>query len=193
MMLIIFTAAIGVWPASFVVAAETSSLRLRARTQGVGWTTNGLSGVIFGIAMPYAYNPDAGNLGGMTAYIFFALTLFALVLSYFILPEMKDRSIAEIDKMFELQLPARQFKSWHGIIESEETDSQQRTRNRAGSEVTLTEGLEVPTGYKATNMAPEETYHDTLQVPSGYRRTSMTSEDTVYVGGYGRIMDQEEV
>lgn len=135
-MLIIFTAGIGVWPASFVIAAETSSLRLRARTQGIGWTTNGVSGVIFGFAMPYAYNPDAGNLGGMTAYIFFGFSALAFGLSFFFLPEMKDRSIAEIDKMFELQLPARQFKNWHGNVEEDSF----RKRSSVGSEDTVYAG-----------------------------------------------------
>lgn len=118
-MLIIFTAALGVWPASYVIAAETSSLRLRARTQGLGWTVNGISGVAFGFSMPYVYNPDALNLGGMTAYIFVFFAGLALVLSWFFLPEMKDRSIGEIDKMFELGLRARDFKGWYGGVEGE--------------------------------------------------------------------------
>lgn len=118
MMLIVFTAGVGVWPASYVIAAETSSLRLRARTQGVGWTVNGVAGVAFGMSMPYVYNADAGDLGGMSGYIFVAFSALAVAICFFCLPEMKGRNAADIDRMFELELPARQFKGWHRDVGS---------------------------------------------------------------------------
>jgi SP family general alpha glucoside:H+ symporter-like MFS transporter len=35
-----------------------------------------------------------------------------VVISYFLIPEMKGRSVNEIDRMFELKLGAREFKKW---------------------------------------------------------------------------------
>lgn len=106
------TAGLGVWPASYVVAGETSSLRLRARAQGIGWASSDAFSAVIGVVLPYVYNPDAGNLGAQSGFVYLGLAGIATVISYFILPEMKDRSAAEIDEMFELRLPARQFKTW---------------------------------------------------------------------------------
>ncbi|EQL01872.1 alpha glucoside transporter [Ophiocordyceps sinensis CO18] len=41
MILVVVVAGLGVWPASYTVGSETSSLHLRARSQGVGWLTSG--------------------------------------------------------------------------------------------------------------------------------------------------------
>ncbi|KAJ8112003.1 hypothetical protein OPT61_g5539 [Boeremia exigua] len=62
MMLTIVTAGIGVWPASFAIAAETSSLQLRARTQGLGWCVSALS--VAGENGVYVSGVVAGGGGG---------------------------------------------------------------------------------------------------------------------------------
>lgn len=41
-MIVVFAAGIGVWPASYAVASEASALRLRSKTQGIGWISYGL-------------------------------------------------------------------------------------------------------------------------------------------------------
>lgn len=42
MMIVVFAAGIGVWPATYAVASEVSALRLRSKTQGIGWLSYGL-------------------------------------------------------------------------------------------------------------------------------------------------------
>lgn len=64
MMIITMVCGLGIWPASHVVAAETSSLQLRAKTQGIGWFISGVTTGVFSIILPYIYNADAGNLRG---------------------------------------------------------------------------------------------------------------------------------
>ncbi|KAG8629341.1 hypothetical protein KVT40_003206 [Elsinoe batatas] len=114
MMVVITVAGLGVWPASYAVGAEVSSIRLRAKAQGLGWLTSSLWTGVFAMGLPYAYNPDAGDLKGKTGFIFTALSILGMVTTYFIVPEMKDRKPTEIDRMFELGLSARKFKSWAG-------------------------------------------------------------------------------
>ncbi|KAF2875107.1 general substrate transporter [Massariosphaeria phaeospora] len=118
MMLVIITCGVGVWPASFAVSGETSALQLRAKTQGIGWMVQAFGTAASGIALPYIFNPDQGNLRGKVGFTYVASCLLGAAVSWFLVPEMKGRSIAEIDRMFELELPARQFKAWRG--ESEE-------------------------------------------------------------------------
>ncbi|KAK1964876.1 MFS general substrate transporter [Colletotrichum sublineola] len=117
--LIIVVCGMSVWPASYAIMGETSSLRLRAKTQGIGGVFQQGSSVVVNIVLPYAYNPDAAHLGAKTGFIYVALSALGVALCWFFLPEMKGRSVMEIDRMFNLRLPARQFKKWRGNVESE--------------------------------------------------------------------------
>ena len=114
MMLTIIVCGVGVWPASFAVAAETSSLQLRAKSQGIGWFVSAFTSAASGIALPYIFNPDEGNLRGKIGFTYVASCLIGLAVSWYIVPEMKGRSIGEIDRMFELNLKTREFKRWKG-------------------------------------------------------------------------------
>jgi hypothetical protein len=112
MMLTIIVCGVGVWPASFAIAAETSSLQLRAKSQGIGWFISALSSTAAGLALPYVFNPDEGNLRGKTGFTYAVSCLIGAAVSWYIIPEMKGRNVNEIDRMFEEKVPARQFKSW---------------------------------------------------------------------------------
>jgi len=114
MMIIILIVGLGAWPASYVVASETSTLRLRAKTSGIGWCFSGAVSAGFGLGMPYVYNPDAADLRAQTAYVVAGFAALALVLAFFFVPEMKGRSALEIDRMFEMGLSARDFRHFGG-------------------------------------------------------------------------------
>ncbi|KAF1961924.1 MFS general substrate transporter [Byssothecium circinans] len=119
MMATVTICGLGVWPAGYAIASETSSLRLRARTQGLGWTVNAFSMAVSGIVLPYMYNPDAGNLRGKVAFVFAATCLVGVGVSWAVVPEMKGRSVAEVDRMFELGVAARGFEGWRGVVDGE--------------------------------------------------------------------------
>jgi hypothetical protein len=112
MMLTIVVCGVAVWPASFAVAAETSSLQLRAKTQGIGWMVSAFTSAVSGIALPYVFNPDEGNLRGKVGFTYVGTCLLGVVITWYLIPEMKGRNIGDIDRMFELKLPARAFKSY---------------------------------------------------------------------------------
>jgi MFS family permease len=115
MMITIIICGIGVWPASFAISAEASSLQLRSKTQGIGWSVAAVVSTISGLCLPYVFNPDQGNLRGKTGYTYAASCLIGLVISYFIIPEMKGKSANEIDRMFEEGISARQFQKWGAV------------------------------------------------------------------------------
>lgn len=114
MMLVVITAGVGAWPASFVVKVETSALRLRAKTQGVGELFHNIASIVFNLVLPYMYNPDAGYLRGKMGFVYGGICLFTAVVTWWIVPEMKGRSVLDIDHMFSLGLKAREFKKWEG-------------------------------------------------------------------------------
>lgn len=60
---------------------------------------------------PYMFNPDAGNLGGKVAFYFGATTLVGFIGCFFFLPETLNRSPAEMDALFKMKVPVKQFHS----------------------------------------------------------------------------------
>ena len=118
-MVITMVCGLGIWPASHVVAAETSSLQLRAKTQGIGWFTSGIATGVFSIILPYIYNADEGDLKAKTGFFLAAVAAIAVVLTWLFIPEMKGRSPMDIDRMFSLKLDTRKFKDWNSGMVSE--------------------------------------------------------------------------
>lgn len=105
-------AGLGAWPACYAVAGETSALIHRGKTSGVGWFSNALATFILALVLPYIYNPDAGNLGGKTSFVACGLALAGAVVAWTIVPEMKNRTPIEIDRMFAAQVPTRKFRTY---------------------------------------------------------------------------------
>ncbi|KAJ5151623.1 hypothetical protein N7492_009918 [Penicillium capsulatum] len=125
MMVITTICGLGIWPASYVVAAETSSLQLRAKTQGIGWFINGVMTGAFAIFLPYIFNVDQGNLKAKTGFVMAGFAGIAMILTWLWVPEMKGRSSIEIDRMFAMRLPTRAFKKWKSdvVIDTDTPDT----------------------------------------------------------------------
>lgn len=130
MILAVMSAGLTVWPVSYAIGAETSALHLRAKTQALGWFVSHAISAIFGFILPYIYNPDQGNWKAKVGFFFGGLCAISFAVSFFHVPEMKGRTHAEIDHMFDIQLPARAFKKWacterNILVKREERESRQ--------------------------------------------------------------------
>ncbi|KAK0279821.1 hypothetical protein LTR91_005573 [Friedmanniomyces endolithicus] len=117
MMIIVVVAGLGAWPASYVIASETSSLRLRSKTQGVGWLLGNAISCAFGFGVPYLYNSDAANLGGKTGFIYVALASLGVLVTWFAVPELKGLTAVEIDGVFEKNILVRRAETtqWRSV------------------------------------------------------------------------------
>ncbi|CAH0038174.1 unnamed protein product [Clonostachys solani] len=105
-------AGLGAWPASYAWLGALSSLQLRALTQGIGGVANqALSAVLSGV-MSQIYARDGLGLGAKYGFVYVIFCLIALALVFFLMPELNDRSVMEIDHMFAKRLPARKFKAY---------------------------------------------------------------------------------
>ncbi|VUC31640.1 unnamed protein product [Clonostachys rosea] len=105
---VLFT--LGPAPASWVIIGETSAVRLRPLTTGIG------RGAYYAVNIPCIFlaswmlNPTTGaNLGGKCGYVWGGTGFFCFVVAYFYLPEMKDRSYREIDILFKRKVNARKW------------------------------------------------------------------------------------
>ncbi|KAJ3496121.1 hypothetical protein NLG97_g2889 [Lecanicillium saksenae] len=105
----IFAGTLG--PISYTVIAETSSVRLRALTTGVGRAAYYVAEIPMIYLASQLLNPTGWNLAGKCGYVWGGTALVCLVSAYFGLPELKDRSYREADILFNRKVSARKFKS----------------------------------------------------------------------------------
>ncbi|KXJ85361.1 general substrate transporter [Microdochium bolleyi] len=94
---------------AWTVVAEIPSLRMRSRTQGLSNMTLCIVQWLVGFVFPYMFNPDSGNLGGKVGFIFGATTFAGFLGTWLWLPETKDRTVAELDELFQSGAKARTF------------------------------------------------------------------------------------
>ena len=116
-------------PISYTVIAETSSVRLRALSTGVGRAAYYIAEIPMIYLASQMLNPTGWNLAGKCGYVLTLLISLLLtsfppyfryvwggtacvcwILAYFGLPELKHRSYREADILFNRKVSARKFK-----------------------------------------------------------------------------------
>jgi len=101
---------LGPAPASWVIIGETSAIRLRPLTTGVGRAAYYIVNIPCIFLATYMLNPTGVDLGGKCGYVWGATGFVCFVVSWIWLPEMKGRSYREIDILFKRKVQARKWK-----------------------------------------------------------------------------------
>ena len=96
-------------PLCFVYLTEISSAKLRDKTIAISTALNALINVACAVGIPYAINPDQGNLRGKLAFVFLGTTIPCLVWCFLALPETQGRTFEEIDIVFQKKVPTKKF------------------------------------------------------------------------------------
>ncbi|QKX59069.1 uncharacterized protein TRUGW13939_06199, partial [Talaromyces rugulosus] len=97
---------------AWVSGGELPSQRLRSYTFGLAAAIGFLGAWLTTFTAPYFINPDALNWGPKYGFIWFPSCLIGAVWVFFFLPEVKNRTLEEIDEMFEMGIPARKFSAY---------------------------------------------------------------------------------
>jgi len=105
----VFAGAMG--PISYSIIAETSSVRLRALSTGVGRAAYYVAEIPMIYLASQMLNTTGWDLAGKCGYVWGSTALVCWVMAYFFLPEMKHRSYRELDILFNRKVAARKFKS----------------------------------------------------------------------------------
>lgn len=63
------------------------------------------------LALPFIFNPDAGNLRAKLGFVLSAFCLVGFAIAWLIVPELQHASNADIDRMFDMRTPTRKFKN----------------------------------------------------------------------------------
>lgn len=98
-------------PISYSIIAETSSVRLRALSTGVGRAAYYVAEIPMIYLASRMLNPTGWNLAGKCGYIWGGTAAVCWFSAYFFLPELKNRSYREVDILFNRKIPARKFKT----------------------------------------------------------------------------------
>ncbi|KAG7109795.1 Alpha-glucosides permease MPH3 like protein [Verticillium longisporum] len=105
---VLFT--LGPAPASWVIIGETSAIRLRPLTTGIGRGCYYLVNIPCIFLGNWMLSSTGAHLGGKCGYVWAGTGFACFALAFFFLPEMKDRSYREIDILFKRKVPARKWK-----------------------------------------------------------------------------------
>ncbi|KAL2843172.1 hypothetical protein BJY01DRAFT_248756 [Aspergillus pseudoustus] len=92
----------GVW----ILGGEVGTGQLRERTLLLSSLGSFATSVPINFVNPFVQ----AAIGGRTAIIYGSFSVGAMAFVYFYLPETKDRSLEELDEMFQQKVPTRAFK-----------------------------------------------------------------------------------
>ena len=93
-----------------MTGSEAPALRLRDKSAVVGWTFQNLSAFIVTFTVPYLIDDGYAGLHSKLGFIYGAIGALGLIWAFFCFPELKGRSLEEIDEMFLANVPARKFR-----------------------------------------------------------------------------------
>ncbi|KAH8634165.1 hypothetical protein IG631_09565 [Alternaria alternata] len=94
----------------WVITAEVSSYRLRAKTQSIGVISNAATTWLFTFTVPYMYNTDSGNLGARTGFVFMGSSMLLLIGSWFLVPDLHGLNTNEVDWLYAQKTSVRHFQ-----------------------------------------------------------------------------------
>ncbi|KAH8683681.1 general substrate transporter [Ilyonectria robusta] len=123
---------------SWLVGGEIPSQRLRSHTFGLAAAVGFLGAWLITFTAPYFINPSSLNWGPRYGYIWFPSCIIAAAWVYFFLPEVKGRTLEEIDQMFNAKLPARKFRTYQCVRQTDVTN-----KEKSSVEVVITESERV--------------------------------------------------
>ena len=61
---------------------------------------------------PYVQDQGYGNLGARVGFVYGGCSFLALLWAFFFLPELKGRSLEELDEMFAARVPTSKFSRY---------------------------------------------------------------------------------
>ncbi|KAF4443542.1 hypothetical protein F53441_11397 [Fusarium austroafricanum] len=109
-------------PLSHVVAAEIPTTGLRDLTYAVGAVFNIVIQWAVAFSIPYLIDKSYAGLGSKVGFIFGVTSFFALLFSWFCIPECGGKTLEEIDDLFIRGAPIRQFRTAKIILDAEASD-----------------------------------------------------------------------
>lgn len=115
----------GLEPYVYLVAGEMPSQHLRGYTMGLSSAISFFFGWLTTFTAPYFINPTVLNWGPKYGYIWFGSGVIVTAFVWYCLPEVRGRTLEEIDEMFRNNVPTREFPKY---VCMENLEAQERGR-----------------------------------------------------------------
>lgn len=94
-------------PLAWVLTAEVPPKEVREKTVAM----SGMGAYITGLVIVFVNPFTQTEIGGRVAFIYGSLSVVSFLFTWFFVPELNQRSLEQIDEMFEDRLPTRAFSS----------------------------------------------------------------------------------
>ncbi|CAI7604035.1 unnamed protein product [Penicillium viridicatum] len=107
LMLWFFTFQVTWGPLAWVLTAEVPPAQVREKTVAL----SGLGAYLTGLVIVFVNPFTQADIGGRVAFIYGALSLLSFLFAWVFVPEVRQRSLEQIDEMFFDKVPTRAFKS----------------------------------------------------------------------------------
>jgi hypothetical protein len=95
----------------WVASVEVSTQQLREKSITLATASSFACGLVVSFVNPYIQNPGYGDLGGYVGLLYGSFSVVAVIFVLFYVPEMKNRSLEELDELFEQRVSVWKFGS----------------------------------------------------------------------------------
>jgi SP family general alpha glucoside:H+ symporter-like MFS transporter len=106
-----FIANLLILPVTFVLVSEIPSALLRSKSVVIARNSYTAVNIVAGVLTPYMLNPTAWGWGAVTGFFWAGACVIGLTFTFFMVPESKGRTTAEMDILFQQKISVRKFKS----------------------------------------------------------------------------------
>ncbi|KAL1872897.1 hypothetical protein Plec18167_006547 [Paecilomyces lecythidis] len=87
-------------PVSYIVVSEAAASRVKEKTNLLASVISILTTFITSFTIPYLLSPPYAALGGKIGFIYGSICFAMVVVAWFLIPELKGRSLEEVDQLF---------------------------------------------------------------------------------------------
>lgn len=120
-------------PLSYVILGEVSSRRLVEKTSNLAVSLSVITAFVVSFTVPYLVGAEYANLGAKVGFIYGSLSVAVSILTFFFIPEMKGRSLEELDVLFSENTTTRSFR--HAAVTTNVRPGGKEDTDRIVSEV----------------------------------------------------------
>lgn len=112
--LLLFTKSYGMsWaPLAYIIMGEVPTNHLREKTTVLSASLSVVTTFVTSFTVPYLLNPPYANLGAKVGYVYGSITMGTFFFALFVIPELKNRSLEELDEIFEANISVFKFSTY---------------------------------------------------------------------------------
>lgn len=117
-----FVANLLILPITFVLVSEIPCSLLRSKSVVIARNTYSVVNIVAGVITPYMLNPTAWNWGALTGFFWAGAAMVGFLFTFFMVPESKGRTTAEMDILFEQKTHVRKFRGANASLSDRASD-----------------------------------------------------------------------